>query len=94
MFVDDISDAIGHIRRAIVRAKRHLRGIKEDSESMSNEKATHTKNIEMLTNLINEKNVTSHQLSIIVEIYQAIKISNDEELGLDLLDTLETVKFE
>ena len=79
-----------------MRGKRHIRLLEKDESSSSSSKliSNHSNNIQLLTNLINKKNVSNHEMSILIEIYQAIKISNDDDLGLDLLDTLETVNFE
>ena len=86
-----MSDAIGHIRRAIVRGQREIR--KMDTKF---EKELNSKNINKVLGIINQDRETMNfnDKSIVFEIYRAIKDSDDQELGIDFLDTVQTLKLE
>ena len=64
----------------------------EDTQNFQNKSPKKSKAINQNVNK-KEKMIDSDENSIIMQIYQAIKNTKDEELGADLLDVLETLEF-
>ena len=89
----NLEQTIGNLRRAVVKAKREIRN-NGDINNNENEKAKHLTNIELLVNILNKDKKTRKDESIMMQIEQALKVSNDNELGMDLLDTLETLDLQ
>ena len=60
------------------------------------EKELNSKNINKVLGIINQDRETMNfnDKSIVFEIYRAIKDSDDQELGIDFLDTVQTLKLE
>ena len=86
--VDVISSAIGQIRKAIVRSKKEIRKLDDETEIKE-----HKNNISLLLKIINKgvENIQENDRSVILQVYQAIKDADLDELGLELLDVLETM---
>ena len=83
-----ISERIGHIRRAIIRGKREIGALSDEFL-----KQEHNHNIDLLLNIINKKQdiISQREQSVIIEIEQALKDTNANELGIDLLEILQTM---
>ena len=80
-----MAEAVGCIRRAIVRAKRELRNLKDVKI-----KESHSERINQILGIINQQEFNTKEKKLIIELFQSLKNSNDNDLGLDFLDTLET----
>ena len=86
------SATIGVIRKAIAYAKKEIRNMTDDEHK--NKTNMHLSNINNLVNIINKRdNINKNDILTINEIYEAIKDVNNNELGMCLIDILETVEF-
>ena len=89
MFIESVAEEIGTIRKAIVRAKREIR----EKIKNENEKHDHLKNLAKILNVINKKEMDLNERTIVIDLFQAIRDSSDEDLAMDLLDTLDTMNL-
>ena len=85
---DVISTAIGQIRKAIVKSKKEIRKLDDETEIKE-----HKNNVALLLKIINKGvgGIEEIDRSVILQVYQAIKESDIKEMGLELLDVLETM---
>ena len=87
--IDDIMNEIGVIRKAIIKSKREINNVMNNID-----RQRYTDNISKLLNIINKVDINSKELTIILDIYQVIKDSNDYQIGMELLETLDTINIE
>ena len=80
-----MAEAVGCIRRAIVRAKRELRNTKDEELKQS-----HSEKIKQILEIINKPEFDAKEKKLIIELFESVRNSIDADLGLDFLDTLET----
>ena len=61
-----------------------------------NKKENHQHNIDVLLNMINIKvsEITKDDYSLILQVFQAITDVNQQDIGLQLLNVLETMNFD
>ena len=52
------------------------------------------RNIGSLTNILNKGVLTNREKALIIEIHEAIKDSNDQQIGRDLIDLLKIMKLQ
>ena len=88
VYKTEVIEKIGAVRRAIVRAKRAIRETKNESL-----KEEHSKNVELVLKIINKNSINKTEQFLIVDLYEAVKASKDDELGADFLDTLQTMNL-
>ena len=84
---ESVAEEIGLIRKAIVKAKRELR------QNTKNGNENYTQNINKILSVINKNEINANDKTIIIELFEAIRNSNDDNLAMDLLDTLDTMNL-
>ena len=86
--IDMISSAIGQIRKAIVQSKKEIRKLNDEKEIKE-----YKNNISLLLKIINKSvsNIQENDRSVILQVYQAINDSDLNEMGMELLDVLQTM---
>ena len=86
--IDIISSAIGQIRKAIVKSKKEIHKLDDETEIKE-----YKTNISLLLKIINKgvSNIQENDRSVILQVYQAIKDAELNEMGMELLDVLQTM---